>query len=332
MNELVTIIIPVYNVEEYLEQCIRSVISQSYKNIEVLLVDDGSTDSSGKICDEYKSIDDRICVIHKQNGGLSSARNAALNQMRGKYVLFLDSDDYIALDYIETHIELIIQNNADIIMGTLREFWGDLEDKLDYSNRNNIVEIYDTISALRMMLMDDKLHHAAAGPIYKACLFENIRFPEGILYEDFATTYYLVCNAKKIIFLDDNRYFYRMRPGSIMNSKVTYKDMVLIEIANKVTEDMIERYPQLKYAAIRKVVITYIKLYSRILYTGLDSFEDEQKVIRKVIMNKKNDLFMSKEVRNVDKIKVTVFCIGKIPFYLMYRISDFIQKFKKTYV
>ncbi len=112
---LVSIIIPVYNVEEYLEQCLDSVINQTYKNLEIWLVDDGSKDSGGKICDKYKELDSRIRVIHKENGGLSSARNVALDLMKGEYVYFLDSDDFISLDLIETYIDLAEKYNGNFL-------------------------------------------------------------------------------------------------------------------------------------------------------------------------------------------------------------------------
>ena len=119
---LVSIIIPVYNVEEYLEQCLDSVINQTYNNLEIWLIDDGSKDSSGKICDKYKELDSRIRVIHKENGGLSSARNAALDLMKGEYVYFLDSDDFISLDLIETYINFVRKYNVDVLMGTLWKY------------------------------------------------------------------------------------------------------------------------------------------------------------------------------------------------------------------
>lgn len=329
MEELVSIIIPVYNVEEYLDECIQSVINQTYKNLEIWIVDDGSKDSSGKMCDKYKEKDSRIKVIHKPNGGLSSARNAALDKITGEYVFFLDSDDYIALDFIETHLELMIKNDADVVMGTAYEFLGEVKNTIDYSECDDTVEVFDVVTALKMMFLDDKLHHDAAGPLYKSYLFKSIRFPVGMLYEDFATTYYVINNAEKVVYIDDKRYFYRMRPGSIMNSKVTERDMVLLDIADKVAEDIPKLHPELQEAAVRKKVVTNVKLYSRILYTGLNSFKNEQKRIRNTVLENADVYLSSADVRKIDKLKVKVLSLGKILFYIMYRASDAMQKIRK---
>lgn len=329
MDELVSIIIPVYNVEEFLEECVDSALAQTYKNIEIFLVDDGSTDNSGNICDAYSKKDTRVRVIHKQNGGLSSARNAAMDIMKGKYVYFLDSDDYISDDMISRYVELMSQYDADIVMGTLYEFWGEVSNEIDHLKIELKPEIYNTEEALKNMLMDRKLYHAAAGPLYKSELFVDIRFPVGKLYEDFATSYYVVCKAKRVVYIDDKRYFYRMREGSIMNSKVTDKDMVMLDIADRIAWDMAGIYPSLEGAAIRKKIVTNIKLYSRILDTGFSSFPTEQKRIRENVKNNCKEFFYNKEIRKIDKIKVLFFYFGKIPFYIIYKANDVFQRYRK---
>lgn len=326
---LVSIIIPVYNVEEYLEQCLDSVINQTYNNLEIWLIDDGSKDSSGKICDKYKELDSRIRVIHKENGGLSSARNAALDLMKGEYVYFLDSDDFISLDLIETYINFVRKYNVDVIMGTSCEFYGNI-DINNHINRNSQPEKFSKTEALKLMLLDEKLYHSAAGPLFKSDLYTDIRFPIGMLYEDYAVTYYVILKCHSVLYIDDNRCYYRMRSGSIMNSKVTKNDMVLLDIADSVSNDMVREYPELENYAIRKKIVVNLKFYSRILDTGFDSFEKEQERIRKTIMDYEKRFLASGCARKADVLKIRAFKMGKIPFYLLYKISDYFQLMKKS--
>ena len=326
---LVSIIIPVYNVEKYLRQCLDSVIGQTYKNLEIWLVDDGSKDSSGKICDEYAANDYRVNVIHKKNGGLSSARNVALDYITGKYVYFLDSDDFISNDLVAAYLEIITKYDADVVMGTSYEFSGNTNVKINHSDSICKPEVFTKIEALRMMLLDEKLYHAAAGPLFKSDLYKNIRFPEGVLYEDYATTYYVISMSQKIVYCDDKRNYYRIRQGSIMNSKVTDRDMVLLDIADKISHELVEEYPELKIYALRKKVVVNLKLYSRILDTGFKCFMEEQIRIIETV-EKNSDQFLAADcIRRIDKLKLRLFLMGKIPFYLAYKISDFNQKVKK---
>lgn len=321
-GKLVSIVIPVYNVEMYLEQCINSVIFQTYKNIEVILVDDGSTDDSGTICDRYTEKDNRVTVIHKNNGGLSSARNAGIEKSEGNYIYFLDSDDYIAEDTIAKYVQYLEQFGADVIQGSLCNFYDNVAG-LTAINRDNLqVELFHTEQALKMMMLDHKLGHNAAGSLYKAKLYNKIRFPEGVLYEDLATTFYVIKEADKILYCDDKRYYYRKREGSIMNSPVKEKNMVLLDIVDRVMEDMVNFSSSLEQAALRKQVVTYLKMYSSILYSGKNAFPKEQDRINRFI--KKNAIYFlcSDCVRFRDKVKVIFFLMGRFPFLLLYRLSD----------
>ncbi len=329
MEKLVSIIIPVYNVEEFLNECVDSVLSQTYKNLEIYLVDDGSTDNSGTICNDYLSKDKRIKVIHKKNGGLSSARNIAMDVMNGEYVYFLDSDDYISTDMIEKYVSLMDDFDADIVQGTSYEFWGEVNASINHTKIESKPEVFSSSEAIKNMLMDEKLCHAAAGSLFKTCLFDDIRFPLGKLYEDFATTYYVVAKVNKLVYIDDKRCFYRTRPGSIMSSAVTEKDMVLLDIADTIAKDMVLQYPSLSLPAIRKKLVTNIKLYDRILNTGFSAFPNEQLRIRRNVKENYKEFLHNNEVRKADKIKVHFFLLGKLPFYIMYKISDALQNLRK---
>ena len=321
-GKLVSIIVPVYNVENYLEQCIYSAVSQTYKNIEVILVDDGSTDKSGMICDNYAAKDTRVIVIHKKNGGPSSARNAGIEKSKGDFIYFLDSDDFIAENTIATYVQYLEQFDADVFQGSVRYFY-DIAEEQNAINRENLqVEVFNTKQALEMMMLDDKLCHNAAGSLFKAKLYEKIRFPDGVLYEDLATTFYVVKEANKILYCDDKRYYYRKRKGSIMNSPVKEKNMVLLDIVDRVMGDMVKFSSSLEKPALRKQVVTYLKMYSSILYSGKNAFPKERDRINSFIKKNGMKFLFSDCVRFKDKVKVIFFLMGRFPFSLVYRLSD----------
>jgi len=217
MQDLISIIIPIYNVEHYLEKCIDSVLSQSYYNLEIILVDDGSPDDSGRICDRYADKDDRIIVIHKQNGGLSDARNVALNIVSGVYVTFIDSDDYVARDYIESLYLPLKKFDSEISISRFQPF---LENKIPMMNLNKLhCEVYGPYVVLEKMFYQDNIDCCAWAKMYKSDLFDDIRFPKGILYEDLATTYKLLLHATRIVMITKCNYFYLLRNSSIERCK-----------------------------------------------------------------------------------------------------------------
>ena len=218
----VSIIVPVYNVGKYLLDCIKSLIKQTYKNIEVILVDDGSVDKSSAICDEYAEIDSRIKVIHKQNGGLSSARNAGLTVASGDYVMFVDGDDYLALNTVEIIINLALKNDVDLIQ------FDYLETNEEYNNNiNNDTYNYEIISDTKLMFQ--KLYAiggaaaSACTKFYKKELFCDLSFREGIIHEDEYFTTRLLQKVKNAIYINNKLYFYVMRQNSIVKSSFSPK-------------------------------------------------------------------------------------------------------------
>ena len=196
-NELISIIVPVYNVEEYLDRCIQSVLNQSYKNIEIILVDDGSTDKSLEICNKYKK-ETKIKVFHKKNGGLSSARNFGMKKIKGKYIYFLDSDDYISINTIEILYNSLKNNNGDISCAK-ELFVYDSVTNLE-ANKDFGVINYTSENALESILYMNGISNSACNKLYKKELFNNIIFPEGKLYEDLGCIYKVIGKANKIVF------------------------------------------------------------------------------------------------------------------------------------
>lgn len=219
MNELISIIVPVYNVEPYLKNCIQSIRNQTYPMLEILLVDDGSTDQSGRICDEYKKMDERIKVIHKKNGGLSDARNAGLAIASGEYIGFVDSDDAIHPEMYERLYLAVKNKGADIALcdfKRVRENGAFLKKKVA-AKGNRSVTVLKREQAQELYFDKDKriALTVAWNKLYKRDLFEGIQFPKGKIHEDEFTTYQLLYRAKDIVHIKEELYYYLIRESSI---------------------------------------------------------------------------------------------------------------------
>ncbi|HEM4990282.1 TPA: glycosyltransferase [Streptococcus suis] len=231
-EELVSVIVPVYNVEKYLSQCLDSIIHQTYKNLEIILVNDGSTDGSGKICDDYAAKDGRIKVIHQENGGLSDARNKGLDLMTGQFVTFVDSDDYLENNCIHTLYTYACTCKTDISIGKFIEFEENTSQFLfhNHLNNGNKIEFLTGDQCLER-------HHkyflgifvTAWAKLYRTSLFndsnpcKSIRYPLGVLHEDQYTTHKLFFKSNKIVFVNDYLYVYRVRENSITNTLLSDK-------------------------------------------------------------------------------------------------------------
>lgn len=223
---LVSIIIPIYKVEPYLRCCLDSIVNQTYTNLEIILVDDGSPDGCPKICDEYAAKDNRIVVIHKENGGLSDARNAGLDVYKGDYVYFIDSDDIIPSNCIYALFEILSKEDADIASSSFEEFFNDdppsenLSQSVPYTSMN--------ASEVLVLLCENKTKGIMSScmKIYKRECFDGIRFPKGKLYEDARINYKIYYKCKKICYTSVPLYYYRIRQGSIMaNTKGLIYDL-----------------------------------------------------------------------------------------------------------
>lgn len=212
---LISIIIPVYKVEKYLEKCIQSLINQTYENLQIILVDDGSPDNCGKICDEYAKKDHRIEVIHKSNGGLSDARNKGLEIAKGEYIGFVDSDDYIEADMYEVLYNLLKQYNADV---SICNFYTVSQGKIAIKNAENGIKEYNRIEILKEVLLDNNIQSYAWNKLYKKELFDEIKYPVGKKYEDIGTTFYLLEKCNKVVVTGKPEYYYINRQDSIVNN------------------------------------------------------------------------------------------------------------------
>ena len=235
-NDLISIIIPVYKVEKYLEKCIESVLKQTYTNLQIILVDDGSPDNCGKICDEYAKKDTRIEVIHKANGGLSDARNVGISKAKGRYIGFVDSDDYIKEDMYEILLNLIKKYDADVSICNLYDV---IDGNECIRNKENGIREYSRIDILKEILLDKNIQSYAWNKLYKKELFDEIKYPIGKKYEDIGTTFYLFEKCNKIVVTSEPEYYYLKRADSLVNN-VTESTIL------DYTEIIIQRYLYIK--------------------------------------------------------------------------------------
>ena len=242
MNELLSIIIPVYNVEKYLDRCIKSVLNQTYNNLEIILVDDGSTDKSPEICDKYAKNDTRIKVIHKKNGGVSEARNCGIEIAKGTYLGFVDSDDFIKENMYEFLMSALKRTNSDI--ATCGRFICD--EKITYRKYVSKKEVVlDAKNALQELLNGGIINEASYDKIYKKELFDNIRFPVGETNEDIVTIPFVIEKANKVVCTGVPLYYYCMNPTSITHSEYNGTKHVIIEHINYISSYMKNLYPEL---------------------------------------------------------------------------------------
>ena len=232
-QELITIIVPVYNVKPYLEECINSIIAQTYKHLEIILVDDGSTDGSSQLCDKYCEIDNRIKVIHKKNGGLSDSRNAGLDVMQGKYVGFIDSDDKVNEFFIESLYCKMVENKADICAGGFVAAFKNGE--IRQPEKGGVISSREAICKL---IENVDLHDHVCTKLFKASLFKEIRFPQGRVFEDIRTTYKVFLKASKVIIIDDCYYWYRQRGNGIARGRFNINKLQMVEAVEDLGNDL----------------------------------------------------------------------------------------------
>ena len=270
---LISVIVPVYKVEKYLHSCIDSVLAQTFTDFELWLVDDGSPDACPEICDEYEHSDSRVKVIHKANGGLSSARNAALDRVTGNYICFVDSDDYITPDALETLYCALVETDADVAVGNM----------MSVDEGGNIKEFYAPASGRTILEGDSVLstlnQPCAQNRLYKSGIFRSLRFPEGRLYEDVFIYHKVLAQTKRMVLTGKTDYYYLIRSDSIMHSQydIRFTDIVFA---------IKERYEWLESIGKKKLANeARLFIYSRVAvaYANLDaSIPENRKKLREI--------------------------------------------------
>ena len=245
---MISVIVPVYNVEKYLERCVKSIAAQTYKDLEILLIDDGSTDKSGEMCDAFQQTDSRIKAFHKQNGGLSDARNYGIEHSAGEFISFVDSDDYIDEKMLETLHRLITENDADLaVCSAMDVFEGKEVTQVKEIKEFNL----NKVESYKYMLRGDGIP-SACNKLYKRQTVGNVRFPVGKLYEDGFFTPQILKKVEKTAVTSKPLYYYFRRADSITTKPFRKGDLDVIEAYDKCVKQVKELCPEaLPYAEFR---------------------------------------------------------------------------------
>jgi len=334
MDELISIIVPVYNVEKYLNKCLDSIMTQTYKNLEIILVDDGSTDNSGMICDEYSRKDNRIKVIHKANGGVSDARNKGLEIASGDFIGFVDSDDWIDCDMYKFLYEGIKTYNADIsICGHYDVCYNEI---LHITHVKKTI-IYNRCEAIEELVNDNTFRCYLWNKLFKKNLFNKIKFPIEFpivrTNEDKAVMYKLFDQANTIVYLHNVLYFYRKRQGSIYSRPRSFVNIY----GNYKAEleryfYLKEKYPTIENFLFRKLIYSSLFFCESAVCCDMEDNND----IKKELTNIK-DLYIQNIIRSnisiIHKILILSFICNKKLFKYCFRAYKKLQKLKhfKTY-
>ena len=285
-NDKISIVIPIYKVEKYIDQCIQSVLNQTYQNLEIILVDDESPDKCPEICDQYAKADERVKVIHQKNLGLSGARNTGMQYITGNYVLFLDSDDYLALDYCEQMIKMAQNENADIVVGEIISVDDDgrlLDDKTGLHFEQS--KTMNNAQAMRQLIEQTEMKGYAWGKLYKRAVAEGIKYPVGKVYEDRFTLPLYFQRAQRISLCKHAVTYYRMRTTSISHDVSIKKLNDLLEAEEWMIGFCKENYPEL-VATMESVYFgRYIHLWI-LLYDAGKNEEVKELVSRMKIVYK----------------------------------------------
>ena len=319
MNDLISVIVPCYKVEEYLGKCIESIQKQTYKNLEIILVDDGSPDSCGSICDEYANSDIRIKVIHKENGGLSDARNAGINIAKGKYIAFVDSDDLVTEDYIEYMYSMIAKTNCDLAISGVKTIFKNDEIKEEEGTRKN--EVLTAEQTFEKLLFADVIDVCAYAKLYKRELFDDIRFPKGRVYEDTAIMYKIIEKANnKIVFGDKRCYYYISRAGSISkHTEFNENEKDYIEFTNRMLNYILNHYQNLETAVHRFDIYAKFRILRMLVFTTPRNKKMEEEYV-KTIKKYQKDVFKDRRTHKRDKIAIISLNLGLPVFKSMWKV------------
>jgi len=291
----ISVIVPVYKTKDYLERCINSLINQTYSNLEIILVDDGSPDSSGAICDDYSDKDVRIRVIHKTNGGLSSARNAGLDVATGDYIIFVDSDDDISCDFCQKMLDTMISTSADIVecdrfdiydTYVFEEFAGD-----------GSVLVYKTVDALELLVKNKIFHQTVWAKLYKASIIKDLFFEHGKIHEDEFYTWQAFVRCRSIARLNSKLYNYYHRDGSIMEQKFSISRLDALEARMHRHRFICTNFPDLILDSKMSIAFPSIFFMQSAIKSG-------DKILRSEVASRlkqylKNLEFSYKEIRKV---------------------------------
>ena len=313
---LISVIVPIYKVERYLAKCIDSILAQTYSNLEIILVDDGSPDMCGEICDDYALKDERINVIHKENGGLSSARNAGIDIAQGEYIGFVDSDDYIEPYMYEKLYCAIEQNNCRLAVCNINYVFenGKVVPKCD-KEKDKLMDFEEAIIEMNTYRIFDM---GAWSKLYHKDLFKTIRFPVGKLSEDFFIMPQIFDKAQRISYVSTPCYNYFQRQNSITKNKKINHDF--IEAAFEQMHFLDEKYPQLKVLSHTSYASANLTVYDFYIKNGVKCPKDKVREFKSAIME--NRLYINKAnfMPKAKKIQFRLFMLNRCLYQIAFKI------------
>lgn len=291
-NCLISIIIPAYNVELYIDQCIKSILQQTYQNIEVIIIDDGSTDQTPQMCDNYSAQDSRVKVYHQENAGQAAARNFALTMAKGEYIIYIDCDDYVSLDYIENLFNYMVKYEADIVQCYAQKFWDDGKKEL-LKISETTPQVYNASEALKEFCYQRKFYAAPWAKLIRRELMEGLAFPENMGYEDMAIMYKLIGKVNKIVLLPKILYFYRQHNASTMHNTFSKKKIDRIIIAEDLKRYIEMNFPENSTAVKTRYILANFQLLMDLPYNS--KYKELRKKIKINIRSVRWDVIMDKQ-------------------------------------
>lgn len=327
--EKISLIVPIYNVEKYLNRCVDSIIRQTYSEIEIILINDGSTDNCLEICNKYKKQDKRIIVVDKENGGLSDARNAGIEIATGKYIMFIDSDDWIDSNMVNRLYSLISKKDACIAQCDFARVYND--ENIYFNNENINIKVMDSKEAMISIYKNNGVKSIVTwNKIYKKELFNTIRFPKGKIHEDEFTTYKLFDKCKKIIDTDEVMYYYRQRDGSIMKSEFSIKRLDVIEAI----KERIKYFENKGYKELKLLAENQLQSLLRSFYTTIynSTIENKELYLNKIVKEIRKNYFKfisNRHVSKKSKILITIISINDGLYYKIYKFKNNISRKEK---
>lgn len=311
---LISVIVPVYNVSQYLRKCLDSILRQTYKNIEIILVDDGSTDDSGEICDKYAENDARIRVVHKENGGLSSARNAGIDIMQGDFVTFVDSDDWINCRMIDRMYGILLEYNADISCVSFHKVFENDEKKYAASANGKVI-VYTGTEAVERIMYKRSIATSAWGKLYNRQDFNNIRYPAGMIFEDLATTYKIFYGKKRIAYCNERLYYYFQRKDSIMSRKFSRKRFDRLVIGQEMMEWAKKNEPSLQKAAVSRYFTANMQLLREMPLT--DEWRNNLNEIIENVKRYRSAVIKNRKAKKIDRLIALSTYLGVRPLKIL---------------
>lgn len=316
MDPLISVIVPVYKVEAYLPQCLDSICGQTYQNLEILLVDDGSPDRCGEICDQYAARDSRIRVLHKQNGGLSDARNAGMQQMTGSYLMFVDSDDMLPPDAVQTLFETALSENAELVIGDHRRFSGMLPEE---NAKKKTVEVHRLTGseAMRDMLQNGC---AAWARLYQREIHQHIPFPVGEINEDEAIAIQILENCTRVVKTSEVVYYYRCRPESITTSDFAAPKMAWSKHCAENLKYIQAHHPSLESDAAARYRSSLLWSLTEIALSDQDFTLQVDQLVSQ--LRKNNTLFQKTDFAFWQD-RIRLFMLTYFPFWVYKRLLRF---------